>query len=75
MEDYYFTYYVFGFNMAAALFVGTVIVQLPMFQYHLQWWLLAIIGLAFVTFAADSFFLRRDIVKHTKQLPDVNETS
>jgi hypothetical protein len=74
MEEYYFTYYVFDFNMAAALLLGTLAAQyLPVFSQPLPCWMLAIILIAALIFILDCFSLRNDIVKLSKKPPVSNE--
>ena len=70
MEDYYFTYYVFDFNMACALVVSALATLfLPVFPQRLPCWMFIVILIAIVTFAFDGYFLRKDIVKFSKDLP------
>ena len=76
LEDYYFTYYVFDFNMACALFISLLAVEfLPIFPQHLPCWILVIIGIATFVFALDCHFLRKEIIKLSNHPPaSKNET-
>jgi hypothetical protein len=74
MEEYYFTYYVFDFNMAGALLLGTLAAQyLPVFSQRLPCWMLAIILIAAIIFILDCLSLRSDIVKLSNKPPVANE--
>jgi len=70
MDDYYFTYYVFDFNLAFALVLGLATQFLPVFSWHLPWWMIwCIIVPAILVFVVDGLCLRNDIAKYSNELP------
>jgi len=70
MDDYYYTYYVFDFNLAFALILGFAVQFLPIFSWHLPWWTVWwIIVPAILVFMMDGLCLRREIVKYSNNLP------
>ena len=70
MDDYYFTYCVFDFNLAWALVVSALVtLYSPVFPKHLPSWMFAAILVAIVVFALDGCCLRSDIVELSKGLP------
>ncbi len=70
MEEYYFTYYVFDFNMAAALLLGILASKsIPIFSQPFSCWTFVTILIAAIIFAADCISLRMDIVKLSRKPP------
>jgi hypothetical protein len=70
MEEYYFTYYVFDFNMAGALLLGTLAAEfLPIFSKSIPCWMFVTILVATLIFALDCISLRMDIVKLSRKPP------
>jgi hypothetical protein len=69
MDDFYFTYYVFDFNLALALVIGFATEFLPIFCWHLPRCMIWCVFLAIIVFVVDGLCLRRDIVKLSNGLP------
>lgn len=69
MDDFYFTYYVFDFNLALALVFGLASQFLPSFSWHLPVWVWYVAVAALSIFVLDALSLRADIVRLSKGVP------